>query len=209
MKKTLTHFVCSSCGYNSPKWLGKCPGCNEWNCLIEENKIKNKPDVALWSDGILKREKPIKITTIISSKIQRIITEDKELNRVLGGGIVPGSVILIGGEPGIGKSTLMLQITLSLGIEKSLYVSGEESKDQIKLRSERLGGENENCFILTETNLEYISQTICNKLNSNPKINIKTDPNIIGGIKLRVGNKIFDNSVSYQIKQLKKTLHNM
>ena len=149
------------------KTVGKCPGCNEWNCLIEENKIKNKPDVALWSEGILKREKPIKITTIISSKIQRIITEDKELNRVLGGGIVPGSVILIGGEPGIGKSTLMLQITLSLGIEKSLYVSGEESKDQIKMRSERLGGENENCFILTETNLENI---LLNLKNSKPDI---------------------------------------
>ena len=167
MKKTLTHFVCSSCGYNSPKWLGKCPGCNEWNCLIEENKIKNKPEVVLWSEGILKKEKPIKITNIVSSKIQRIVTEDKELNRVLGGGIVPGSVILIGGEPGIGKSTLMLQITISLGIEKSLYVSGEESKDQIKMRSERLGGENENCFILTETNLENILLTL---KNSKPNI---------------------------------------
>ena len=156
MKKTLTEFVCSSCGYTSPKWLGKCPGCSEWNSLMEENKTHKKTDTVLWSDEILKKERPINIKKIVSSKIDRIITKDKELNRVLGGGIVPGSVVLIGGEPGIGKSTLMLQITLSLEMEKSLYVSGEESKEQIKMRSERLGEKHDNCFVLTETNLENI-----------------------------------------------------
>ena len=156
MKKTLTEFVCSSCGYTSPKWLGKCPGCGEWNSLMEETKTNKQTDTVLWSDKILQKERPINIKKIVSSKIDRIITKDKELNRVLGGGIVPGSVILIGGEPGIGKSTLMLQITLSLETEKSLYVSGEESKEQIKIRSERLGEKNDNCFVLTETNLENI-----------------------------------------------------
>ena len=156
MKKTLTEFVCSSCGYKSPKWLGKCPGCSEWNSLMEENKTNKQTDAVLWSDEILQKERPINIKKIVSSKIDRIITKDKELNRVLGGGIVPGSVVLIGGEPGIGKSTLMLQITLSLEMEKSLYVSGEESKEQIKIRSERLGEKYDNCFVLTETNLENI-----------------------------------------------------
>jgi DNA repair protein RadA/Sms len=156
MKKTLTEFVCSSCGYTSPKWLGKCPRCNEWNSLMEENKTNKQTDTVLWSDEILQKEQPINIKKIVSSKIDRIITKDKELNRVLGGGIVPGSVVLIGGEPGIGKSTLMLQITLSLETEKSLYVSGEESKEQIKIRSERLGEKHNNCFVLTETNLENI-----------------------------------------------------
>ena len=156
MKKTLTEFVCSSCGYRSPKWLGKCPGCSEWNSLMEENKTNKQTDTVLWSDEILQKERPINIKKIVSSKIDRIITKDKELNRVLGGGIVPGSVVLIGGEPGIGKSTLMLQITLSLEMEKSLYVSGEESKEQIKIRSERLGEKYDNCFVLTETNLENI-----------------------------------------------------
>ena len=156
MKKTLTEFVCSSCGYTSPKWLGKCPGCSEWNSLMEENKTNKQTDTVLWSDELLQKERPINIKKIASSKIARIITKDKELNRVLGGGIVPGSVVLIGGEPGIGKSTLMLQITLSLEMEKSLYVSGEESKEQIKIRSERLGEKYDNCFVLTETNLENI-----------------------------------------------------
>ena len=167
MKKTLTEFVCSSCGYTSPKWLGKCPGCSEWNSLMEENKTNKQTDTVLWSDKILQKERPINIKKIVSSKIDRIITKDKELNRVLGGGIVPGSVVLIGGEPGIGKSTLMLQITLSLKMEKSLYVSGEESKEQIKIRSERLGEKHDNCFVLTETNLENIL-TILKK--SNPDI---------------------------------------
>ena len=156
MKKTLTEFVCSSCGYTSPKWLGKCPGCSEWNSLMEENKTNKQTDAVLWSDELLQKERPINIKKIASSKIARIITKDKELNRVLGGGIVPGSVVLIGGEPGIGKSTLMLQITLALEMEKSLYVSGEESKEQIKIRSERLGETHDNCFVLTETNLENI-----------------------------------------------------
>ena len=156
MKKTLTEFVCSSCGYTSPKWLGKCPGCSEWNSLMEENKTNKQTDAVLWSDELLQKERPINIKKIASSKIARIITKDKELNRVLGGGIVPGSVVLIGGEPGIGKSTLMLQITLALEMEKSLYVSGEESKEQIKIRSERLGETHGNCFVLTETNLENI-----------------------------------------------------
>ena len=156
MKKTLTEFVCSSCDYTSPKWLGKCPRCGEWNSLMEEKKTNKQTDTVLWSDEILQKERPINIKKIVSSKIDRIITKDKELNRVLGGGIVPGSVILIGGEPGIGKSTLMLQITLSLEMEKSLYVSGEESKEQIKIRSERLGEKHNNCFVLTETNLENI-----------------------------------------------------
>ena len=120
--------------------------------IIKEKREKKE----VWKTNGVEKNKPINLDKITNGERKRIVTTDKELNRVLGGGIVPGSVILIGGEPGIGKSTLMLQFVLALKSLKTLYVSGEESKEQIKIRSERIGEKNENCFIYTETNLESL-----------------------------------------------------
>ncbi len=151
MAKTKSSYFCQNCGYESAKWVGKCPTCNEWNSFVEE--VVQKPTKNDWQTGSPSKKSaiPKPIQEITSERIQRIDTHDTELNRVLGGGIVYGSVILIAGEPGIGKSTLMLQIGLSLNC-KILYVSGEESEQQIKMRADRMTdsitGE---CFILSET----------------------------------------------------------
>lgn len=154
-------FFCQSCGYQSPKWLGKCPSCQEWNSFAEE--IIEKPKaVEAWKS---KSNDPrvtqaTALPDISPSPQERLRLPDEEFNRVLGGGLVYGSLILLGGEPGIGKSTLMLQIANQLKAHKVLYVSGEESDQQIKMRAERLGELNANCFVLTETNLEKIFQQI-------------------------------------------------
>ena len=140
MSKSKTLFFCQSCGYESAKWLGKCPSCETWNSFVEEvvTKEANKTE---WrqESGKSRIPKPKTLEEMESTNEVRIFTPDQELNRVLGGGIVPGSLILIGGEPGIGKSTLMLQIGLALKNQKVLYVSGEESEQQIKMRADRLG----------------------------------------------------------------------
>ena len=135
MAKTKQVYICSNCGANSPKWIGKCPSCSEWNTYHEEiiTEKKNKRS----SPGILTRTSPVLINEITTGKFHRVLTQDIELNRVLGGGIVPGSVILVSGQPGIGKSTLMLQIALSTPA-KILYVTGEESDEQIKMRADRI-----------------------------------------------------------------------
>lgn len=151
MSKVKSSFFCQSCGYQSSKWLGKCSSCNQWNTFVEELVTKN-PAPAEWkTEGSRRINRPASLEEINYEEENRILTSDKELNRVLGGGVVPGSLILIGGEPGIGKSTLMLQLALSLKL-KVLYVSGEESDQQIKMRAERIrkkpAGE---CYILTET----------------------------------------------------------
>ena len=157
MSKIKTAYFCQSCGHQSVKWLGKCPSCGQWNTFVEE-VIKNE------SKSTLKRASnaptPIKIDEISGVKEQRTLTNNIELDRVLGGGIVSGAIILVGGEPGIGKSTLLLQIALQLNNQKVLYVSGEENENQIKMRAERIGHKNENCYVLTETNTENIFQHI-------------------------------------------------
>ena len=150
MAKARTVYFCQNCGTESPKWIGKCPSCSQWNTFVEETVQKDKGASGYVSSKV-GGAKPIAIQEVEASKEERILVPDQELNRVLGGGIVPGSLVLIGGEPGIGKSTLMLQIALSLSNKKVLYVSGEESAQQIKMRADRMKNNSENCFLLTET----------------------------------------------------------
>jgi DNA repair protein RadA/Sms len=162
MSKTKTAFFCSNCGYESAKWLGKCPACNEWNTFTEEVLDKGNSKETSW-DGYHAEKKTAKIVAlqdVVSDPEKRIVTPDPELNRVLGGGIVVGSIILVAGEPGIGKSTLFLQNGLLLGNLRVLYVSGEESAQQIKMRADRLQTRNEHFYLLTETSTQTIFQEI-------------------------------------------------
>jgi DNA repair protein RadA/Sms len=160
MAKAKTAYFCQECGYNSPKWVGKCPSCGEWNTFVQEviEKPDNKTTVSWKSVNLASR--PRAIAEIEYQNEPRVRTFDEELNRVLGGGVVQGSLILIGGEPGIGKSTLMLQIALTLSNKKVLYVSGEESDQQIKMRAERMEAQSENCYILAETHTQNIFRQI-------------------------------------------------
>jgi DNA repair protein RadA/Sms len=185
MAKTKIAYFCQSCGFESAKWLGKCPSCQQWNTLVEEiieKDNKNVPDWKVSSTSTQRANKPVQIPDITFAEEQRMLTPDKEFNRVLGGGIVPGSLVLIGGEPGIGKSTLMLQLALSMPGIKVLYISGEESERQIKMRAERLmtpppygvylineltnskappsGGGGGLCYVLTETSTQNIFKQI-------------------------------------------------
>ena len=159
MKKSKTSFFCQHCGYMSPKWLGKCPSCNGWNCFAEELVVQTDSGsrAEMKFDG-----KPLPIEDIPAQEGQRTVTGIAEIDRVLGGGIVSGSAILIGGEPGIGKSTLMLQVMKNLAENghKVLYVSGEESAHQIKLRSNRIGATTKNLLLLVEVSLERILEQI-------------------------------------------------
>jgi len=150
--KNRTIFICQNCGFQSPKWLGRCTNCGQWNTMIEEVE---EGDSAEYS---FPPSEPILYNKIKESKKQRIKTKIEEFNQVLGGGIVPGSLVLIGGEPGIGKSTLLIQVARDLSLQegKVLYVSGEESLEQIKIRGERLGLRDEKLYLLAETNLERI-----------------------------------------------------
>jgi DNA repair protein RadA/Sms len=179
MAKTKVSYFCQSCGFEAPKWLGKCPSCSQWNTFVEEIVEKNNPSIPDWkpqSTSMQRSNKAVPIDKIEFDEEHRILTPDKEFNRVLGGGIVAGSLVLIGGEPGIGKSTLMLQLALNMPALKVLYVSGEESERQIKMRAERLtapqppegevsnpvpplGGEGA-CYILTETSTQNIFKQI-------------------------------------------------
>lgn len=159
MTKLKSVYYCQNCGNQSPKWIGKCPVCGEWNTYVEEVVDKTEEKLKEKRGFNAKRNeetKPVPIKEVHELETRRIDTHDTELNRVLGGGIVLGSLILIGGEPGIGKSTLMLQVALKLKGVKILYVTGEESDRQIKLRADRIGIKNETCFILTETNTQQI-----------------------------------------------------
>ena len=164
-KKLKTKYVCQNCGTESAKWMGKCNNCGEWNTYLEEVvKDKNEETKAKLS-GVPAHEQNAKsILAIESIREKRLVTPDNELNRVLGGGIVPGGITLIGGEPGIGKSTLMLQVSLQMKGAKILYVSGEESGQQIKMRADRIGTNNPECYILTETNLYNIFKQL-NQIN--------------------------------------------
>jgi len=179
LAKSKIAYFCQSCGFESAKWLGKCPSCQQWNTFVEEIIEKGNASVPNWkasSTSTQRANKPVEIPHITFNEEQRMLTPDKEFNRVLGGGIVAGSLVLIGGEPGIGKSTLMLQLALSMPNIKVLYISGEESERQIKMRAERLEPAAEsqgagvrskdtlkfgkNCFILTETSTQNIFKQI-------------------------------------------------
>lgn len=180
MSKTKTCFFCQNCGAQSGKWIGKCPSCNEWNTYVEEVIHKDGEDKKKGIGSTKQRTtKPLRISEIEQSGEIRITLPDKELNRVLGGGVVPGSVVLFGGEPGIGKSTLMLQIALQQRNTKTLYISGEESEQQIRMRADRMtapslissnggdapspsgkAGDEANCFILAETSMQNIFKQI-------------------------------------------------
>jgi DNA repair protein RadA/Sms len=160
--KSKTVFYCQSCGYESVKWLGKCPACSSWNSFAEEIVTKDEPAKNDWRQASSKsrQSQPRTLNEIESTNDIRSDAHDEELNRVLGGGIVPGSLVLIGGEPGIGKSTLMLQVGLKMKEVKILYVSGEESEQQLRMRADRLGHSSENFYVLTETNTKNIFQAV-------------------------------------------------
>ncbi|QHS23917.1 DNA repair protein RadA [Virgibacillus sp. MSP4-1] len=160
MAKPKVKFVCQECGYESPKWMGKCPACQTWNTLVEEKEITNTRQTV--SGGSQKASKPERITGIAIQEEKRIATQMPEFNRVLGGGIVPGSLVLIGGDPGIGKSTLLLQISAQMaqkGLD-ILYISGEESVRQTKLRADRLQINSDRLYVMAETNLQQLANAI-------------------------------------------------
>jgi DNA repair protein RadA/Sms len=164
MSKIKTAFFCQNCGYESAKWLGKCPGCQQWNTFVEELVEKEgkgkKNDWNQYHTTDTSNKKTIQLNEVVTKDQPRMVTADEELNRVLGGGIVPGSIVLIAGEPGIGKSTLFLQIGLQMKDIVTLYISGEESEQQIKMRADRLKQKNENFYLLTETSTQEIFREI-------------------------------------------------
>ena len=178
LPKTKTIYNCFNCGAKFPKWMGQCSQCNEWNTIKEEIVRKEKPNEPIFKENIVRD-----ISTIETCEKERIIFNDSEFNRVLGGGLVRGSVILISGEPGIGKSTILLQNSINSN-EKVLYISGEESAEQLNLRSKRISNSPKNCFVLTETNIETILKNV-----------EKTKPEIIVIDSIQtVQTDLFDNS---------------
>lgn len=156
MAKIKKAYFCRNCGFEAPKWLGKCPGCGEWNTFTEEIISRGSNQVPAAVGGPLPESRPQRVADIRESEHRRLDLGNTEVNRVLGGGMVPGSLVLLGGEPGIGKSTLSLQIALAANGLRTLYVSGEESAEQIKMRATRIGIGNEECLIYPETLLEHI-----------------------------------------------------
>jgi len=162
MSKTKTTFFCQNCGAQSPKWVGRCASCGQWNTYVEE-VVQKETSANLWKkpeDRKRKTPKPQLLQDISAGGEKRVVLPDAELNRVLGGGLVPGSLVLLGGEPGIGKSTLVLQVALGMKGVPVLYVSGEESEQQIKMRADRLKLRNDRFYVLTETQLENIFQQV-------------------------------------------------
>jgi DNA repair protein RadA/Sms len=194
MSKLKTTFFCQNCGAQYSKWQGQCNSCKEWNTIAEE--IIQKEEKASWkptTSDSKRVSKPLKIKEIDSTQEVRMDTTDGELNRVLGGGIVPGSLILLGGEPGIGKSTLLLQISLKLPY-KTLYVSGEESQKQIKMRAERINTESDNCYILTETKTQNIFRHI-----------VETEPDIVIIDSIQTLHTDYIESTAGSISQIRET----
>lgn len=163
-KGKMTLYFCQNCGFESSKWMGQCPGCKEWNTFVEE-MIDRKVSVSTSVKKALEEVKPVPLSAVLSVDEQRTSTNLKELDRVLGGGIVKGSLVLVGGDPGIGKSTLLLQVCKNLSNKNMsvLYISGEESLQQIKLRAERIGSFSDSLELLCETNLEIIKEIISRK----------------------------------------------
>ena len=175
MAKEKTVYVCTNCGQDSPKWVGKCPSCGAWNTYVEEI-IRKEPANKRPVSGLESvKSKPVTLNDITGGDEPRIDMHDEELNRVLGGGLVPGSLVLLGGEPGIGKSTLVLQTVLHLPDKKVLYISGEESARQLKLRADRIPHNSSDCLIVCETSLradlrpyqEYTTRFSDHRLYSN------------------------------------------
>lgn len=162
MSKVKTAFFCQNCGYESVKWLGQCPSCQQWNTFIEEPVQKDSSNAQSWSgySDNRKKGKVVSLDEVPTQTEQRITTPDAELNRVLGGGIVAGSIVLVAGEPGIGKSTLFLQCGLQLSGQVVLYISGEESEQQIRMRADRLRLKSDNFYLLTETSTQTIFQEV-------------------------------------------------
>ncbi|NGL83590.1 DNA repair protein RadA [Streptococcus equi] len=159
MAKKKARFICGECGYQSPKYLGRCPNCSAWSSFVEEAEVKDVKNARISLTG--EKSKPIKLKHVNGVRYQRIQTEMNEFNRVLGGGVVPGSLVLIGGDPGIGKSTLLLQVSIQLADKGTvLYVSGEESAEQIKMRSDRLGQIDNDFYLYAETNMQAIRAEI-------------------------------------------------
>lgn len=157
MAKTRSVYVCQNCGVDSPKWIGKCPSCGEWNTFVEEIIHKENSSSKISMAGFEPiKQKPVLISSVETQAEERTDTSCHELNRVLGGGLVNGSLVLIGGEPGIGKSTLVLQVVLGMKGKRTLYVSGEESVNQLKMRAERLSHKDPDCYIVCETSLEQL-----------------------------------------------------
>ncbi|WP_101774024.1 DNA repair protein RadA [Peptostreptococcus faecalis] len=195
MAKIKTRYVCQICGYVNPKWLGKCPECLKWNTFVEEVEEKVSSKTVSTVTGGKSSSKPVKINSIISNKEERFSTNIPELDRVLGGGIVPGSLILVGGDPGIGKSTLLLQVSsnISESGKKVLYITGEESENQIKMRASRLNINSENLYIYTENNLASIELQIAD---------IKPDVMIVDSIQTMVSPEI--SSAPGTVSQIKE-----
>ncbi len=194
MSKVKTTFFCQNCGSQYSKWLGQCNSCKEWNTIAEE--IIQKEERSIWkpSNTDSKRvSKPLRIKEINATQESRMNTADGELNRVLGGGLVPGSLVLLGGEPGIGKSTLLLQISLKLPY-KTLYVSGEESQKQIKMRADRINPDSDNCYVLTETKTQNIFQHI-----------VETEPDIVIIDSIQTLHTDFIDSTPGSISQIRET----
>src|ERR1700757_4337556 len=163
MAKIKSAFFCQQCGYETPKWTGKCPSCGSWNSFVEEvvqRDEKTKPGSEPWTDDYKELKKAHRLDDVVQIQETRMTSPDSELNRVLGGGMVPGSVILIAGDPGIGKSTLFLQCALQWKSITTLYVSGEESAQQIKLRADRIGIKNNNLYLLTATDTNTLFQEV-------------------------------------------------
>ena len=194
MSKVKTTFFCQNCGAQYAKWQGQCNSCKEWNTIAEE--IIQKEEKTSWKPSSTESKrvsKPLRIKEIDSTQEVRMDTTDGELNRVLGGGIVPGSLILLGGEPGIGKSTLLLQISLKLPY-KTLYVSGEESQKQIKMRAERINPNSDNCYILTETKTQNIFRHI-----------VETEPDIVIIDSIQTLHTDYIESTAGSISQIRET----
>lgn len=194
MSKVKTTFFCQNCGSQYSKWLGQCNSCKEWNTIAEE--IIQKEEKSIWkpSNTDSKRvSKPLRIKEINATQESRMNTADGELNRVLGGGLVPGSLVLLGGEPGIGKSTLLLQISLKLPY-KTLYVSGEESQKQIKMRADRINPDSDNCYVLTETKTQNIFRHI-----------VETEPDIVIIDSIQTLHTDFIESTPGSISQIRET----
>ena len=194
MSKVKTTFFCQNCGAQYAKWQGQCNSCKEWNTIAEE--IIQKEEKTSWKPSSTESKrvsKPLKIKEIDSTQEVRMNTTDGELNRVLGGGIVPGSLILLGGEPGIGKSTLLLQISLKLPY-KTLYVSGEESQKQIKMRAERINPNSDNCYILTETKTQNIFRHI-----------VEIEPDIVIIDSIQTLHTDYIESTAGSISQIRET----